>query len=261
MKARKRFGQHFLTDAGVIDAIVDAVNVTTHDSLLEIGPGQGALTKQLYGLPRRFVAIEIDRDLVPLLNARFADLEIINADVLKAPLNALLEQETWRLVGNLPYNISSPLMVRLAELVRAGQVFADAHFMLQKEMAARMVAEPGSKAWGRLSVILKLTFDIEHLFDVPPESFTPPPKVDSSVIRLVPRADRVDLSEEDWRRLDEVLRMAFSQRRKRIANALKSLQLDFDELEIDPGLRADDLTCEQFIAMASRVERRPRQEN
>ncbi len=251
MKARKRFGQNFLTDEGVLQRIVDAIGVRAADAVFEIGPGHGALTELLAPLPARYLAVEIDRDLVPFLRARFADIELVNDDVLRVDLAALLGESTWRVVGNLPYNISSPLLARFTDYVREhpGKI-ADLHFMLQREMAQRLAASPGSKAWGRLSVMAQLYFDVEHLFDVAPESFQPAPKVWSSVVRLLPLHARPEV---DTDTLDQVLRLAFAQRRKRLSNALKSLDLDWQACDLDPGIRADNVTAEEYVALARQV--------
>ena len=251
MKARKRFGQNFLTDEGVLLKIVDAIGIRAGDAVFEIGPGHGALTELIAPLPSRYVAVEIDRDLVPFLRARFAAIEFVNDDVLRLDLTALLGETTWRVVGNLPYNISSPLLATFTDFVREhpGRI-ADLHFMLQREMAQRLTAAPGSKAWGRLSVVAQLYFDVELLFDVAPESFEPAPKVWSSVVRLTPRPEFPDV---DAGALDRVLRLAFAQRRKRLSNALKSLELDWQASGLDPGMRADNVTAEEYVALARQV--------
>jgi len=252
MRARKRFGQHFLTDEAVLQRITAALILKDDQRLLEVGPGRGALTEHLRGLPGRYLAVEIDRDLVPELQSRYPDIEFINADILKVPLEDLLHcdrgDDGWRVVGNLPYNISTPLLVRLfahTDLIR------DMHFMLQREVAERLTAVPGTKAWGRLSVVAQYHCDLQVLFGVEPASFTPPPKVHSAVVRLVPRPDKLIL--EDPQQLDVVLRQAFSGRRKRIANALKSLELPWDRLDIDQGARADQLSVSDFVALANEV--------
>ena len=172
------------------------------------------------------------------------------ATVLSAPDQA---GSGWRVVGNLPYNISSPLLMQLVDHVLAEPVsVTDMHFMLQKEMAERLSAVPGSKAWGRLSVMTQVTLDVQYLFDVPPESFRPPPKVDSSIIRLTPKKDlTLPVTRKS---LDQVLRLAFAGRRKRMSNALKTLNLDWQKLSVDPGLRADDVTIENFLIIAGQVE-------
>ena len=252
MKARKRFGQHFLVDQGVLNAIVRLIRPRPDDRLLEIGPGHGALTEYLYGTCARYVAVEIDRDLVPFLRARFPDLEVVNDDILRVDLEALLggvgAGPAWRLVGNLPYNISTPLIVRLLDHLEHVE---DMHFMLQRELAARLAGSPGSKAWGRIAVLTQFHCDVQLVLDVPPESFDPPPKVDSAVIRIVPRKTRPALDSADA--FDRVLRHAFAQRRKRLSNALQSLEVDWTAAGIDPGRRADDLSVEEFVALANHI--------
>ncbi len=253
MRARKRFGQHFLTDQGVLQNIVRAAGVTPNDHLFEIGPGHGALTDLLADTPALYRAVEIDRDLAPLLRARHPNLEVIVDDILRVDLKEVLDGDVpWRLLGNLPYNISSPLLASLTQFVEAhpGQV-ADMHFMLQREMAERLSAVPGTKAWGRLSVMVQLRFDVEHVFDVGPEAFSPPPKVWSSIIRLIPR--KLTDSGVDLDILDRVLRLAFSGRRKRLSNSLKVLELDWSSIDLDPGLRADNVARDQYVMLARQV--------
>lgn len=247
MRARKRFGQHFLTDPGVLQRMVQCIRPGADDLLLEIGPGHGALTDYLSGTTARYVAVEIDRDLVPFLHARFPGLEVIAADVLRVDLDTVFAPgERWRVVGNLPYNISTPLIAKLlGHLPR----IRDMHFMLQREVAARLAAEPGSKAWGRITVLVQYHCEVEPLFDVPPESFEPPPKVWSAVVRLTPRAETLPL--RDAAGLDRVLRQAFGQRRKRLGNALQSLAPDWVQAGVDPGRRADDLSVAEFVALAN----------
>lgn len=258
MQPRKRFGQHFLNDASILQRIADAVALQPKHHVFEIGPGQGALTEYLHQtLLARYLAVEIDRDLAPLLPARFPGIEVLQQDVLRMDLHAALADRVadpaWRVVGNLPYNISSPLIMRLLDHVLAhpGNI-QDMHFMLQKEMAERLSAQPGSKAWGRLSVMTQITVHAEYLFDVPPGSFHPPPKVDSSIIRLTPRAPAALAVPR--KSLDRVLRLAFAGRRKRLSNALKPLQLDWAALAVDPGKRADDVTIDEFLAIAQQSQ-------
>jgi 16S rRNA (adenine1518-N6/adenine1519-N6)-dimethyltransferase len=250
MRARKRFGQHFLNDEGVLQDIVRAVGLRASDQVMEIGPGRGALTDFLVGQSALYRAVEIDRDLVSLLRTRHPEIEVINEDILRADLQQILQAgEPWRLIGNLPYNISSPLLAVLTDFVTQypGRV-ADMHFMLQREMAERLTAIPGTKAWGRMSVMVQLRFSIEMIFDVAPQSFTPPPKVWSSVVRMLPRQDVPQ--DVDLEVLDRILRLAFSGRRKRLSNSLKILELDWTQTTLDPGLRADNVTAEEYMALA-----------
>ncbi len=254
MRARKRFGQHFLVDQDVIARIVDAIQLKADEHLLEIGPGQGALTQALSGLTNNFSAVEIDRDLVPFLQASYPDLKLFNADVLKFDFAAELAGRATRFVGNLPYNISSPLLLKLALLQRTNSgLIVDGHFMLQREMAERMCAVPHTKAWGRLSVMMQLTFNVEHLFDVAPDSFAPPPKVWSSIIRLVPKQSPLLKNSEELQVLDRVLRLAFGGRRKRLSNSLKALALDWTLLDVDPGVRADNVSLEEYVSLAMQL--------
>ncbi|MGD8830794.1 MAG: 16S rRNA (adenine(1518)-N(6)/adenine(1519)-N(6))-dimethyltransferase RsmA [Pseudomonadales bacterium] len=248
-RARKRFGQHFLVDEGVLARIADVVRPRPDDRLLEIGPGHGALTAHLYGHTERYVAVELDRDLIAPLKARFPDLELVSADILKVDLEQLLEPPPWRVVGNLPYNISSPLLLRLfGHLPR----IRDMHFMFQRELGARLGAEPGTKSWGRLGVVTQYYCEVESLFDVPPQAFAPPPKVHSRVVRLIPRAEPepVDVV---W--FDRVLKLAFSSRRKHIANGLRSLVVDWERAGVDPRARPDVLSVSDFVNLTNAVVR------
>jgi 16S rRNA (adenine1518-N6/adenine1519-N6)-dimethyltransferase len=255
-QARKRFGQHFLVDEGVLFQITQCMHIIPSDQVLEIGPGRGALTERLDALTSNLTAVEIDRDFIPVLANQFPALSVINADILKVDLAEVITIPT-RLVGNLPYNISSPLLLKIADFVRSnpGKV-SDGHFMLQREMAERLSAEPCTKAWGRLSVMLQLTFDIEFLFDVAPESFQPPPRVWSSVVRVIPKSVPALSSPNQIKCLDQVLRQAFSARRKRLANALKGLDLDLIAADVDPNTRPDSVTLNQYIALALQLEKK-----
>ncbi len=224
--------------------------------MLEVGPGTGALTAvltaELHEAPARYLAVEIDRDLAPELTRRFPAVEVVNADVLRVSLEALLGSENWRLVGNLPYNISTPLLVRL--FAHTDRIL-DMHFMLQREVALRLAACPGTKAWGRLTVLAQYHCEVELLFEVAPESFSPPPKVWSAVVRLVPREAKLPL--EDPTALDLVLRHAFSGRRKRLGNALKSLNMPWDEIDVDTAARPDQLSVQDFVTLANAVQPEP----
>ena len=213
--ARKRFGQHFLTDGAILDAIVDAIDPKPGDALVEIGPGLGALTDPLVARCGRLTVIELDRDLAERLRRR-PELEVIEADVLQVDIEAVAQRHDRRLriVGNLPYNISTPI---LFHLLGAVDHVLDQHFMLQKEVVARMAAAPGSKDYGRLSVMLQWRYEIESVLDVPPEAFDPPPRVDSAIVRMRPLAPA---SEVDAVLLEELVRVAFSQRRKVLRNTL-----------------------------------------
>ena len=253
-RARKRFGQHFLHDRNVIERILRAIDPQPGDRLLETGPGRGALTYAL--LPRcdSLLAIELDRDLVPLLQAgadKYGCLEVINADILEFELAKLPRGKPWRLVGNLPYNISTPLMFHLLE---SAGLIADMHFMLQKEVALRLVAKPGDRHYGRLSVMMGYRCDCSYLFDVGPGCFTPPPRVDSAVVRLIP-FDRAAHDVGDHAMFSRIVMEAFGQRRKTIGNSLKRLveREVFAQCNIDPGLRAENLEIADFALLSRSV--------
>lgn len=246
---RKRWGQNFLVDAGVIAAIVAAIAPRRADTLVEIGPGLGALTGPLLERVDRLHVVEIDRDLVARLRNRAdaAKLEIHEGDALEfdfATLGAPL-----RVVGNLPYNISTPLLFHLASY--AGRI-ADMHFMLQKEVVERMVAEPGGKDYGRLSVMLQYRFHLDGLLDVPPECFSPPPQVDSAIVRLIPLAAD-ELAAHREARLSEVVAAAFGQRRKMLRNTLRGVVAEeaFERLGIAPSARAEELSVADFVRLAN----------
>ena len=256
-RARKRFGQNFLHDQTIIRRIISAINPLAGQNIVEIGPGQGALTLPLLKACGRLTAIELDRDLIASLQQRAAsvgDLELINADVLKLDLSSLQLDPPLRLVGNLPYNISTPLMFHLLEF---SDLISDMTFMLQKEVAERILAGPGGKNYGKLSVMMHYHCDADYLLDVPPQSFNPRPKVDSAVIRLTPLASpRVDIANREV--LEQVVTAAFSQRRKTLSNSLKGL-LDRDLIAaqgIDPGARAETLSLEQFASLSRLLDDR-----
>jgi 16S rRNA (adenine1518-N6/adenine1519-N6)-dimethyltransferase len=243
---RKRFGQHFLADRTVLKRIVDAIEPQPGQFILEIGPGRGALTAPLIERAGHLAAIEIDRDLIAALRQRFApgQLELIEADALEFDYAGL--PQGVRVAGNLPYNISTPLLFRLCESVSR---FRDLHFMLQKEVVERMAAAPSTRQYGRLSVMLQHWFSVTRLFDVPPGAFRPAPKVDSAVVRLLPRTERAEV---DVDALRSVVTAAFSQRRKTVGNALSTL---FDRerlaaLGIDPQARAENLGLADYERLA-----------
>ncbi len=253
-RARKRFGQHFLHDQTIIQRILDAIDPKTGQNLIEIGPGRGALTFPLLERCKRLTAIELDRDLIELLQQKapqFGQLKLISADVLKIDLSTLDLPTPYRLVGNLPYNISTPLMFHMLEY---SQLIEDMHFMVQKEVAQRIIAGPGSKHYGRLSVMLQYYCQCDYLFDVAPGSFSPPPKVDSAIIRLLPYASP-PCPIEDVELLALVVQTAFSQRRKTIHNSLKKI-LDcarIADLGIDPKARAENLGLEDFVKLTTLI--------
>ena len=250
-RPRKSLGQHFLNDSAVIERIIQAIAPEPGDQLLEIGPGLGAITYPLLRRCERLYAIELDQNLALRLQQETRHpgaLEVINADVLKFDLNTLPGNSAYRVVGNLPYNISTPL---LFHLLASLQRIKDMHFMVQKEVALRMVAHPGSKSYGRLSIMLQQRSDCDYLFDVPPSSFKPPPKVDSAVVRLRPLPHpRHDHGDDAI--FSRIVQAAFEQRRKTVANALKPLiQRDlFDHCGIDPGLRAENLGISDYACLS-----------
>jgi len=245
--ARKRFGQHFLIDGAVIDAIVDAIDPKPGDALVEIGPGLGAMTDPLVARGAKLTVIELDRDLAERLRRR-PELDVIEADVLQVDFAALAQRRGQRLrvVGNLPYNISTPILFRLLGV--AAHV-VDQHFMLQKEVVERMAAGPGGKAYGRLSVMLQWRYRIESLFDVPPESFDPPPRVDSAIVRMrpwpAPRALPAGV-------LEELVRVAFSQRRKLLRHTLgRWLDERAYAGRFDLQRRAEEVAVDEYLDLAT----------
>lgn len=250
-QARKRFGQHFLHDQNIVECILRAIDPQPGENLLEIGPGRGALTFPLLSRCQSLVAVELDRDLVPILKAGAAhqgELEIINADILEFELSSLPGNQRYRLLGNLPYNISTPLMFHLLE---SAQQIQDMHFMVQKEVALRCVANPGDANYGRLSVMLQYHCDCQYLFDVAPTCFKPPPRVNSAVIRLLPfTTPKYDVG--NYSIFTKIVQSAFSQRRKTISNSLKTT-IDRETISacnIDPGLRAENLAIEDFAKLS-----------
>ena len=256
-RARRRFGQNFLQSESVIGRIVDSIAPAASDRIVEIGPGLGALTGPLLERLDRLDVVELDRDLVAALPARLNhpnNLVIHQADALKFDFATLAGNEPLRVVGNLPYNISTPLLFHLLE---QSDMIKDMHFMLQSEVVDRIAAIPGSKAWGRLGVMTRVRADSDRLFRVPPGAFNPAPKVESALVRIVPRA----LSQQQVARLpalDTVVRKAFSQRRKTLRNTLKGLleSADLERQGVDPGRRAETLTMAEFDAMAQLVHDR-----
>jgi len=249
--ARKRFGQHFLHDAGILRRIVEAIAPRDGDRLVEIGPGEGALTLPLLRACGHLTAIELDRDLIASLAARardVGDLHIISADVLTVDFSELTSDSKLRVAGNLPYNISTPILFHCLDHAAS---IRDMHFMLQKEVVDRMAAPPGSKTYGRLSVMLQLRCTVEPLFKVPPGAFRPPPKVDSAIVRLTPLPAHA-LPDADSGMIDRLVRAAFGQRRKTLSNALRDLATakQIDAAGIDPRARAEQLAPSAFVTLA-----------
>lgn len=247
---RKRFGQNFLTDKGIIESIVDAINPQPGQPVVEIGPGLMALTQPLIDRTGQVTVIELDRDLAVRLRTK-PQLNVIESDVLKVDFTALAQQldvPKLRVAGNLPYNISSPILFHLLAHV---DVVQDQHFMLQKEVIDRMVADAGNSDYGRLSVMLQWRYAMESVLFVPPESFDPPPKVNSAVVRMVPRAQPAAL---DPKVLEDLVRVAFSQRRKILRNTLgKWLDEKGFAGEFDLQRRAEEVPVAQYEALAAQI--------
>jgi 16S rRNA (adenine1518-N6/adenine1519-N6)-dimethyltransferase len=245
--ARKRFGQHFLTDGAVIDAIVDAIDPKPGEALVEIGPGLGAMTVPLIARSKKLTVIELDRDLAQRLRKR-PELDVVESDVLLFDFSELarVREQGLRIVGNLPYNISTPILFHLLGAVAH---VLDQHFMLQKEVVQRMAAVPGNKDYGRLSVMLQWRYDIESVLDVPPESFEPMPRVDSAVVRMLPLAPTANI---DPIVLGELVRVAFSQRRKLLRHTL-GRWLDEHRFSgtFDTQRRAEEVPVDEYVALAS----------
>jgi 16S rRNA (adenine1518-N6/adenine1519-N6)-dimethyltransferase len=251
--ARKRFGQHFLSDAGVIDAIVREIAPQPGDAMVEIGPGLAALTQPLVERLGRLAVIELDRDLAKRLRLH-GQLDVIESDVLKVDFAALAERlvvppaSALRVVGNLPYNISTPI---LFHLLGSAHLIADQHFMLQKEVVDRMIAKPATSDYSRLSVMLQWRYTMTNVLFVPPESFDPPPRVDSAVVRMVPLAvpPQVDAS-----RLGEIVQVAFSQRRKLLRHTLgKWLEEHEFQGAFNTQRRAEEVPVPEYVALAQAV--------
>ncbi|WP_028535044.1 16S rRNA (adenine(1518)-N(6)/adenine(1519)-N(6))-dimethyltransferase RsmA [Paludibacterium yongneupense] len=249
---RKRFGQNFLQDNHVIESIVQAVDPAREAIVVEIGPGLGALTRPLLARLDRLHVVEIDRDIIARLSKEFpADRLVIHeGDALAFDFTTL--GTPLKIVGNLPYNISTPLLFHLATF---GSRVVDMHFMLQKEVVERMVAEPSTSDYGRLSVMLQYRFEMETILAVPPEAFWPPPKVESAVVRMIPCPGRCGVA-RDEAGLEKLVLQAFSQRRKTLRNNLKGIVDDraFADLGIDPGLRPENLAVAQYVAMANYID-------
>lgn len=255
--ARKRFGQHFLTDGGIIDAIVEAIAPEAGQPMVEIGPGLAALTQPLVERLGHLTVVELDRDLAVRLR-QHPQLTVLESDVLKVDFRALAAQmlanataaplHKIRVVGNLPYNISTPILFHLLAQVA---VIEDQHFMLQKEVIDRMVAKPSTSDYSRLSVMLQWRYDMANVLFVPPESFAPPPRVDSAVVRMVPLAQPPEL---EVKTLETLVQVAFSQRRKILRNTLgKWLDEKGFAGQFDLQRRAEEVTVAEFVALAQAI--------
>jgi len=252
-QAKKRFGQNFLVDQNIIADIVRAIRPEPADTMVEIGPGLGALTRPLLKVLNQLHVVEIDRDIIARLKSDYPQdrLVIHEGDALKFDLAQL--PAPLRIVGNLPYNISSPLLFHFAEYAPR---ITDMHFMLQDEVVERMVAEPSTPEYGRLSVMLQYRFHMEKLLDVPPESFRPAPKVNSAIVRMIPFAAE-EIVVRDEKLFAEIVTAAFGQRRKTLRNTLKAYlaESDFEKLGIDAQLRAENLGVAEFAQIANFLRR------
>lgn len=252
-RARKRFGQNFLSDVGIIQKIHSAIGARAEDHIVEIGPGQGALTDALVKSAGRIDLIELDRDLAAPLTERYQNLphcRVHQQDALNTDFSELADGAPLRVVGNLPYNISTPLIFHL---LKYRSHIRDMHFMLQREVVERLAASPGGGQWGRLGIMTQLFCEVDGLFDVPPEAFNPRPKVMSAVVRLRIRAD-VELDQQTHSDLDSLVRAAFGQRRKTLRNGLKQY-MSSDEIEqagVDPSQRPEQLSLDAFLQLAQR---------
>lgn len=249
-KARKRFGQNFLHDPAIIQKIVDAINPQKSDYLIEIGPGKGAITKHLLQRVEKLNVIEIDRDLIQLLSSNFEENNVIihEADALKFDFSTL-NQTNLRIVGNLPYNISTPL---LFHLLAYKHCIKDMLFMLQKEVVDRICAKPGNKQYGRLSIMLQFYCDVESLFTIKPGAFSPAPKVDSAIVKLVPLSNpRYEICDHETLAL--IVKESFSQRRKTIRNNLKKYLSESEIMNagIAPEKRAESIDIDGFAKLAN----------
>lgn len=251
-KARKRFGQNFLHDDYVIQQIVAAIAPQKNQTLVEIGPGQGAITRLLVESCQSLHVIEIDRDLAAYLQKHFsqhAHFHLHNVDALRFNFCDLAAGEKLRLVGNLPYNISTPLIFHILEDI---DCIEDMHFMLQKEVVQRMAASPGGRDYGRLSIMTQYFCQVEAVLDVRPESFKPVPKVDSSIVRLSPHLKR-PVSVENFRDFSQLVTQAFSMRRKTLRNALKKILTEeqIKRCEVDPTLRPEVIDIEAYARLSN----------
>lgn len=258
-QARKRFGQNFLHDPGVIERIVRSISAKPDDTLVEIGPGLGALTEELLAVNPRLHVVELDRDLIPILRTKFfnyPELQIHEADALRFDFSELATDGPLRIVGNLPYNISTPLIFHLLE--QSG-VVKDMHFMLQKEVVQRLAAGTGDNNYGRLGIMAQYFCRVQPLFEVGPGAFKPSPRVDSAIVRLIPH-ETLPHPARDLSMLQQVVRTAFNARRKTLRKALGSL-ITAEELQtlgINDGLRPENLTLADYVAIADYLtENRP----
>ncbi len=255
--ARKRFGQNFLHDPTIIARIIATINPKPEDHLIEIGPGLGALTEEILEKAGALEAVELDRDLIPVLRTKFFRYEdnfkIHEADALKFDFASLkTDDRPLRVIGNLPYNISTPLIFHLLSF---SGLISDMHFMLQKEVVQRLAAGPGDSNYGRLGIMAQYFCRVENLFLVPPGAFNPAPKVDSAIVRLIPH-EKLPIEARNLSLLQDVVRTAFNQRRKTLRNNLKPL-ISSDqlvEIDIDPGQRPERLSLAEFVRIADTID-------
>jgi len=250
-KARKRFGQNFLHDPGVIEKIVRSISPKPDDVIVEIGPGLGAITEEILAINPRLQVVELDRDLIPVLRTKFfnyPDFKIHEADALSFDFSQLATDRPLRIVGNLPYNISTPLIFHL--LAQAG-VVQDMHFMLQKEVVQRLAAVPGDNNYGRLGIMAQYFCKVQPLFEVGPGAFRPAPKVDSAIVRLVPHKE-LPYPAKDLKILQSVVRTAFNARRKTLRKALGAMVTveQLQSLDINDGLRPENLSLADYVRIA-----------
>tara|TARA_R110000772_G_scaffold174828_1_gene286734 strand:- start:621 stop:1484 length:864 start_codon:yes stop_codon:yes gene_type:complete len=250
-QARKRFGQNFLHDPGVIERIIRAIHPKPDEAIVEIGPGLGAITEEILAVNPKLQVVELDRDLIPVLRTKFfnyPDFRIHEADALKFDFSQLVDEKPLRIIGNLPYNISTPLIFHL--LAQSG-VVQDMHFMLQKEVVQRMAAIPGDNNYGRLGIMTQYFCKVQPLFEVGPGAFRPAPKVDSAIVRLVPHTE-LPYPAKDLGTLQAVVRTAFNARRKTLRKALGGLVTveQLQALGINDGLRPENLSLADYVSIA-----------
>ena len=250
--AKKKFGQNFLKDISIIHAIIKSINPLPDDLLIEIGPGLGALTKPLLKKTNHLLSIEIDRDIVSWMKNEYSQksITIFNEDVLNFNFHQF--DQKIRIVGNLPYNIATPILFKCIDNIK---IIKDLHLMLQKEVVDRMIANPSSSEYGRLSVMLQYYFLMEYLIHVPKESFEPEPKVESSFVRLIPY-EHYPCIANNLDQFKNIVKEAFSQRRKTIRNTLKSFinENDFEKIGINPQLRAENLSVSDFVKISNYLD-------
>ena len=252
MKARKRFGQNFLHDSNVIHKIIEAISPKPTDTIFEIGPGHGALTSKLDQATADLTVVEIDRDLAANISNLYPQINLVISDILKFDFGAWQPTQPARVVGNLPYNISTPLLFRLFTTL---EKISDMHFMLQLEVVNRLAAAPASADYGRLSIMSQYHCEIEKLFEVPATAFIPAPKVTSAIVRLRPKQNPIKATDEKL--FSEIVSAAFGQRRKTIRNSLKPF-MSSEQLEkagIDPGIRPEKVSLNQFIDAANLISK------